>query len=110
LLPAASAGGLLALPTNIGQHSNNRFAVVPEVGINLGYQVADWWRVFVGYDFLLLSSVIRPGDQIDPNINVSFIPNFYSNAPASPLLRPAPTLKDTNFWAQGISIGMEIRY
>jgi hypothetical protein len=109
-LAAAWPGGLLALPTNIGQHSNNRFAVVPEVGVNLGYLVADWWRVFVGYDFLVLSSVIRPGDQIDPNINVSFIPNSHSNVPPSTLLRPAPTLRDTTFWAQGISIGMEIRY
>jgi hypothetical protein len=108
--PVTYQGGLLGLVTNNGYYARNRFAVVPELGINLGYQVADWWRVFVGYDFLYWSSVVRPGDQIDLGLNVKWIPNFPTNAPPSPLLRPAPTLKDTTFWAQGISFGMEFRY
>ena len=46
-------GGLLTVPgTNIGRFSQSRFAVVPEIGLNLGYQVTQRMKVFVGYNFL----------------------------------------------------------
>ena len=32
-------GGLLALKSNIGTYQNDAFAVVPEIGLNLGYQL-----------------------------------------------------------------------
>ena len=40
--PSSLPGGLLALPTNIGQFSRDRFAVVPEVGLHVGYQVTNF--------------------------------------------------------------------
>src|SRR5262249_57995102 len=59
-----SPGGLLAQPTNIGQIGRDRFAVVPEVGVKVGFQVTDHLRAYAGYNFLYMSSVVRPGDQI----------------------------------------------
>src|SRR5262249_51408941 len=41
----AQPGGLLALPTNIGNYHRNRFAVVPEIGVKVGYDVFDWLRL-----------------------------------------------------------------
>jgi hypothetical protein len=110
-LPQTYRGGLLALPSNMGRHSRDRFTVVPEINLNLSYHVADWWRVFVGYDFLYWSSVVRPGDQVDRSLDVSKIPNFGATQTSivSPP-RPAPLLIGTPFWAQGINVGMELRY
>jgi hypothetical protein len=104
-------GGLLALPSNSGRFSRDRFAVVPEVGATVGFQVTEWCRLTMGYSFLYWSSVVRPGDQIDRVIDVTQIPNF--NVPgARPTgqARPAPTLHDTDYWAQGINFGVEFRY
>ncbi len=67
-------GGLLALPTNIGRHTQSRFAVLPEVGLNVGYQLTDGIRVYTGYNFLYLSNVVRPGDQIDRVLNPTQVP------------------------------------
>jgi hypothetical protein len=44
------AGGLLALPTNIGSHSDSRFSTVSEFNAKLGYQFTPQWHAYVGYN------------------------------------------------------------
>jgi Putative beta barrel porin-7 (BBP7) len=108
-------GGLLATESNIGNFSRDRFAVVPEVGVRLGYDVTQSIKLTVGYNFLYWSSVMRPGDQIDRNIDVLQVPNFVplsiqgNFTPVVPA-RPMPLLKETDYWAQGLTVGLEFRY
>jgi hypothetical protein len=103
------SGGLLAIPgANIGRFSDNVFAVVPEVGVNVGYQLTSHLRVFVGYNFLYLSNALRPGDVIDPVVDPARVPNFLAT-PATPIPgqpRPAPQFRSAGFYAQGISFGL----
>jgi hypothetical protein len=106
-VPTTYAGGLLAQTTSMGHYTRTVFAVVPEVGIRAGANVTDHVRVYVGYNFLYLSNVQRAGDQIDPRVNTSLLPP--GGTFAGPAL-PNYTPKTTDFWAQGISIGMEVRY
>jgi hypothetical protein len=105
-------GGLLALNSNIGHFSHNAFSVVPEVGINLGYQVLPYLRAFVGYNFLYWSNVIRPGTSIDRNIDVTRIPNFPLTPEPAPVpgLHPAPVFHEVGLWAQGITFGLQFTY
>jgi hypothetical protein len=105
---APLAGGLLALPSNIGHFGRNRFGVVPELGMNLGYQVTDYMRVFVGYNFIYWNNVVRPGQQIDRAINTTQLPN--SGVPVSGPVRPLFAFHSTDFWAQGVNFGLEFRY
>jgi hypothetical protein len=110
-VPTFFQGGLLALPTNIGTYSRDRVAVVPEFGLNLGYQLTPHWRIFVGYDIMYWSHVARPGAAIDTVVNATQVPRFGGSAatlvgPA----RPAFTFNDSGFWAQGANIGIEFRY
>jgi hypothetical protein len=102
-------GGLLALPSNSGQFTRDRFAVVPEGSVNLAWQATDWCRLVVGYNFLYWSSVARPGDQIDRVIDVTQIPNG-PPATSTGMARPAAVVRGTDFWAQGVSFGVEFRY
>ena len=107
----AFQGGLLALPSNIGRFSRDQFGVVPEFGIQLGYNFTERLKAFVGYNFLYWSNVLRAGDQIDRNIDVTQIPNF--SAPgAVPVgqTRPAVLFRETSFWAQGLTVGVEWKY
>jgi hypothetical protein len=101
-----SPGGLLAQPTNIGSFGSDRFAVVYENETGIGYQVTNGLRVFVAYSFLYWSNVSRAGDQIDLVVNSSQIPPGALNGAPRPIFQR----KDTDFWAQGISFGMEVRY
>lgn len=107
-------GGLLAVPgANIGHFEQNRFAVVPEVGVNLGYQVTSHLKVFVGYNFLYLSSAVRPGGVIDQNIDAARVPNLLPpNSPGGPIFpaQPMPQLHTSGYFIQGINFGLVYRW
>jgi hypothetical protein len=105
-------GGLLALPSNIGHFSHNAFSVVPEVGVNLGYQILPYLRGYIGYNFLYWSNVIRPGTSIDRVLDVTQIPNFPLSPEPAPLpgRHPAPVFHEVGLWAQGLTFGLEFTY
>jgi hypothetical protein len=104
--------GILAAGTNIGNHHSDRFAVIPELNFKLGFEINDHWRVWAGYDFLFVSNVVRPGDQIDRRLNPSQIP-LPPPAGAQPLVgvaQPAVLFRTTSFIAQGVSLGLQYRW
>jgi hypothetical protein len=104
-------GGVFTQPSNIGNYNFDRFAVIPEGTINVGYQLRDRARVYVGYTFLYVSDLARPGNQIDPTINTTRT-NFANAAGIPPVgpARPAFNLNQSDFWAQGINFGIEFRF
>jgi hypothetical protein len=103
-------GGRLALPTNSGHFSRDELAFAPEVGINVGCDLTSHLRAFVGYTFLYWDGVARPGALIDRVVNPSQIPS----GSAAPVLtgpaRPGFAFHNSDFWAQGINLGLEFRY
>jgi hypothetical protein len=108
-------GGLYALNSNIGNFSRNRFAVMPEVGAALGYYLTENVQLTLGYNFLYWSSVVRPGDQIDRNIDLTRVPNpdpALKMLGLTPLASPHPAVlfKDSDFWAQGITFGVRFTF
>ncbi len=105
------AGGVYALPSNIGRYTRNAFAVVPEGIVKLGLKLSDSGRLYVGYNFLYLSDLVRPGDQIDRTLNPAQIPSLNPGGVA--ILgpdRPRPMITRSDFWAQGLIVGLETRY
>jgi hypothetical protein len=66
------------------------FAVVPEVGLQLGFHASESVHITGGYNFLFWSKVRRAQEQFD--------------------LSPTPTGTTTSFWAHGISLGVNVRY
>ncbi len=109
LPPANFRGGLLAAGPNLGNFTRDQFSVVPEVTLNLGYQVTPSLKVYVGYNFLYWTNVIRPGDQIDRVVDLSFVPNAPA-VPPSGQLRPAPLFKQSDLWVTGLNFGVQWRW
>jgi hypothetical protein len=107
-VPIARPFGLLVQPSNFGSRSQDVFAVVPEVGLNLGYQLTPHLKIFGGYDFLYWSKVARVGDQVDPVLNVNSR-TFPISQPVG-ATQPAPVLRDTSFWAQGFNVGLQFSW
>lgn len=111
-------GGLLTRPSNIGTFSQDKFTVVPEVNFGVGYQLTPHFKFNVGYNFLYWNNVLRVGDQIDRTVNINGIPYFPQTGRAGntdPVTnqaipqgpnRPLAILRETDFWAQGISTGL----
>jgi hypothetical protein len=107
---SAQTGGLLALPTNIGRQSQDRFAVIPEVGVKFGFDVSPHLRLYAGYDFLYVSNVVRPAEQIDPVINRSQIPNAFGAQTLVGAPRPAPLFRTNDFFLHGVNFGLQYHY
>ena len=105
-------GGLFAQTSNTGRRALDQFAVLPSLELKVGYAISQRARVLVGYDIMYWSRVVRPGDQIDHNVNLS------QNAVLDPngvgklvgLALPAPLFNRSDFWAQGINVGLEVRF
>lgn len=76
-----------------GTYSTNRFAVAPALTLNVGYQFTPFIRGTIGYSIIGLSSVARPGNQID---------NTYDG-----VVHPLVPLASSGFWAQGLNLGLQ---
>ena len=103
-------GGLYALPSNTGRFRNDDFAVVPEVQLQGGVLLTPWLRATVGYDFLYWSRVLRPGDQLDLTVDRRQVPTDRSFVAGTAAQFPQPLLKQTDFWLQGFTLGLEATY
>lgn len=101
-------GGLLAQTSNIGSYRQNEFTMIPEIGLKLGFRVTSCFHATVGYSMLYFPNVVRAGDQIDSNVNPNLIPE--PNNPITGSQRPRFSLVETDFWAQGISVGGELSF
>jgi hypothetical protein len=103
-------GGLLALVSNIGRRDRDEFAFVPELTLKFGYQWTQRISTYIGYNMLYLSNVLRPGDQIDPVINPTLLPVSaeFGNIFGPP--RPQVVFNESDFWTQGVTFGLSIRY
>jgi len=106
----ASPGGLFAVSSNSGRFSRSAFGVVPEAGVNLGFHLTDNIRLFAGYTFLYWNSVARPGDQVDTNVNLNFVPSSTTFGAAGGEDRPAFSFRPSAFFAHGVNMGLELRY
>jgi hypothetical protein len=107
---ATSPGGFLASGNYLGRRSENRFAVLPEGDVKLGYQFTSWMNAFVGYSVLYLSSVARPQDQINRNIAVSQLPTSPTFTRNGTFPRGTDRVADDGLWIHGFSFGVTLTY
>ena len=107
-------GGVLVPPFNIGRQENNKFAVVPELRVDLGYYLFEDVKLFVGYDFLYWTNVVRPGNQIDLFVNDTLnpaSPRFNQGGEAVGVKTPAVDFQgQSNFFAHGLHFGLQLVY
>lgn len=108
--PDTFSGGLLATGPNLGKFDQDRFSVVPEFTLNVGYWLTPVIKAYVGYNFLYWSNVVRAGDQIDRVVDVTFVPNPPPGVPFSGQYRPQPTFQQSNLSLNGIQFGIMGRW
>ncbi|QDS88399.1 hypothetical protein EC9_25890 [Rosistilla ulvae] len=100
-------GGLLTGQGNDGQVSQQRFAVLPEARIELGYQVTKHLRATAGYQFLYLTEAVRPGSQVDRAANSSLLDAAVADAGP---VRPGPLFESDNVYVHGGTFGLQFSY
>jgi hypothetical protein len=98
--------GIYAGPSNSGVYTHDQFVVIPQFGAEMGCQLTCRLRAFVGYNLIYWAPVMRAGDQIDLNID----PRNFAPPVAGALPFPQYLARQTNFWAQGVNVGAELRF
>ena len=98
-------GGILALASNSGNFERDRFAAIPEAGLTLRYQLNKCAKVSVGYTFMYLQRIVRPGNNIDRRIDTDQLP-----PPIDVGGLPEFKFKESDAWLQGVSVGLEARF
>ena len=106
LNPVTDPGGLLSAITNIGTYTHDQFTVIPQLNMEIGYQINCRTRAFVGYNVLYWGQVWRADDQIDTVVDYRNIPPIGAGG----TIHPQAQLRNNDFWAQGINFGVDFRY
>jgi hypothetical protein len=105
-----ASGGILALPSNMGNHSRTVIGIIPEVGFNLGIDLSQRLRLNLGYSFLLWNHVARPGGQYDVNVNPNQVPGSPTFGALAGPAAPAYRFNDELFWTHTFNFGLEFHY
>lgn len=98
--------GLLVQGTNSGQFAWDDFASMAEFGLMFRRDWVCGLSATFGYNVIYWSNVARAGDLIDTTVNTSQIPPGTLAGAA----RPAFQQRNDDFWAQGLSFGLEYSY
>jgi hypothetical protein len=102
-------GGFLALISNVGHLTRDRSIIVPEGNVQLGVQLTPAIRAWVGYTGLYWSEAVWSSKQIDHAINTNLLPPSNGQI-TSGQIRPTPLFGGTSLWAEGVDVGLEVRY
>lgn len=94
--------GLLAMDSNSGTHKATSLASIVELGLSLKRRFHCGIEATFGYSLVYWSDVMRAGDQIDLDVDPRQIPE------AAP--HPSVPMCSTDFWAQGLHVGLEYTF
>ncbi len=102
-LDQTMTGGFLTAGSQLGTTERDKFALLPQADVRLGYCMTPNLRFHVGYSFLFLQNVIRPGSLISTQVDSD---DFLVDATPDP---NDPGLdKDAieeGVWLQGVNFG-----
>jgi len=101
----ATRGGIYAQSSNIGNVTQIDFSFVPEFEVGVGYYFGERWRLSCSYNFLAITNVVRPGDQIDNRINPNILNGNAGNPPTPERFHNLST-----FWLSSLNLGLEYRW
>lgn len=100
--------GVFTRPGGVGSWSETEFAVVPQIDLEFSYDVGHGISLFAGYSFLYVSSYASAGDQLDRRIDAPIGPT--GSYTASPRAASRPELETTDFWANGVNLGLRFTF
>jgi len=99
--------GILASTSNMGTYERNRFGVLTQAQLEIGYQVNHRTKLKLGYNAIYLNDVARPGEQVDLHLNATQIdPNVPVSGPASPTFN----WKSDSLYLHGLNAGIEFTF
>ncbi|MCU0703944.1 MAG: BBP7 family outer membrane beta-barrel protein [Fimbriiglobus sp.] len=107
---SVTLGGLFANASNIGRYRTDQFAIVTDLNATLGFHLTTWLIGTVGYNFIHLSTAVRPGNQFDGRVDPSLVPTSGAFGTAPPAGRPPINIRQDDFFTHGLNFGFILKY
>ena len=85
--------------------TRDTFAMIPSMNVNLGFYLTPRFRFIVGYSILYWGGVLRPGEHIPTEFDSGALPPPEDNA-----TRPEIAFDETDYWIQGLNLGLDYRW
>jgi hypothetical protein len=102
--------GLLTAGATTGVFNEYRFSLAPEMNVRVAYHLTDHIAITAGYQFLYITKVARPGDQVYRSVNPGFVPSGQNfGAAGGPALRPF-AIRESDFWLHGFGVGLMLKF
>jgi hypothetical protein len=109
--PNVNPGGFLAIGNKLGSQSVDKFAILPEVTLKVGYDLNNRVEFFAGYDLLYLSEVARASDQVTNQVDIATSPNAaLGGVPGAVDNSPKPPVASSSFFEQGVTAGVTAKF
>lgn len=90
---------ILVQSSNIGKYTRDVISCVPEAQFNLGYAFNENFMFKAGYNLIVWTNTVRPGNTIDRDITEASM--------ATQTTPPVFNFKSSTFWAQGVQLGLQ---
>jgi hypothetical protein len=103
-------GGVLAQTSYPSRTTHDSFVVAPEFRGKIGYQLTQHLQIYADYTILYVSSVARPGIEIDRTINPTLPPSFQTFGPFVGSARPTVPRNVTDLFVHGVSVGLNLQF
>ncbi|QDT69925.1 hypothetical protein MalM25_28690 [Planctomycetes bacterium MalM25] len=103
IAPFVEVGGLLTQTTNAGKRRDNRFALLPELRVDIRRRIGASTEVRVGYTLLYLTDALRTGVLIDRRVDGRLLD---PGPPPAGATDPAFQSPGSTVWLQGINLGL----
>jgi hypothetical protein len=107
---ASVPAGLYAVGDNRGLFSRDSLSYMSEEDLRVGYRVTRCLTLNVGCSFLYWNDVLRAGNQLQDAIDPRTIPSNIAYDPAVKGTAPVHRFVASDYWAMGLSVGVEFRY
>jgi hypothetical protein len=106
---STTQGGLFANASNIGTYRQDNFGILTDANATFGYNFTSWLTGTVGYNFLHLSSVARPGNLYNGRVDPTLVPLSAAYGTGSSTTNPF-SYKQDDFFVHGLNFGLMFRY
>jgi hypothetical protein len=102
-------GGALTSALDVGNHSRVQASILTDVGFNVGYQICDHCRAYVGYSLIYMPDLVRPGAQVGTALSTTHV-TFAGTTTTAGIPQSAFRFSETELTLQGLNFGLEFRY
>lgn len=102
---STNSGLLAQSATNGGTHTRDEFAFAEDISFKLAYRPIERLKLTLGYSLMYWSDVLRPGDQINLQVDSRLFPD-----PTFPATQPAFDFNSTHLIVHGLTFGGELKF